>query len=197
MTRTETQTLEIAGVLPSTEALEGAVDAITGAGWDRSELSLLAQHHLLSDETVDQPSRRLAEDPEAGRQSVVTDPDVRQARTLAAGMAGIVGAFIASGATILTGGTALMAVVGAAVLGGGAAAAVEGVGGAAGRHREAFMREQLRGGGIVLWIKLHEPAEEPKAREILVNHGATDIHVHPVPTEVVGDPLGRGGTTLV
>lgn len=191
MTPSESPALEIVGILPSPEALEDAVSAITSSGWDRSELSLVAQHHLLGDEALAEGSRRAGDDPETERQSVVTEPDIRQARTLAAGMAGVVGAFVASGATILTGGTAFAAVVGAAVLGGGAAAIVEGVGGAVGQHREDFLRQQLNGGGILLWVKLHEPGEEAKARGILERHGATDIHVHPVSTEVVGDPSGK------
>lgn len=190
-------TLEIVGILPSPEAVENAVNDLTTAGWDRSELSLVAQHHLISDEPVGEDSRQTADDPSTDRQGVVSESDVRQARTLTAGLAGVAAAFVASGATILTGGTALTAVVGAAVLGGGAVAAVEGVGTAADRHRLDFLHAQLDAGGILLWIKLHRPEQERKARQILERHGATDVHVHPVPSEAGGHPAGSSAGRVV
>ena len=186
-------TLEIVGTLPSAEALEEAISALTSSGWDRSELSLLGQHSLLGEEPIEAEAREIADDPGADHQAVVSDTDVRQGRTLAAGMAGVVAAFVASGATVLTGGTALAAVVGAAVAGGGAAAVVEGIAGVAGKGRDDFMDEQLKQGGILLWAVLRTPEEEAKAREILTRHGATDVRVHPVASEQAGETEGSAG----
>lgn len=183
MTATENPTQEIVGTLPSPEALENAVSELTSAGWDRSELSILAQHSLIGGETVEADARRLADDPQVDHQAVVSDVDMRQGRTLATGMAGVVSAFVASGATILTGGTALAAIVGAAVAGGGAAALVEGAASLAGRKRDDFLNEQLQQGGILLWARLQDPAGADRARAILARHGATDIHVHPIAGE--------------
>ena len=42
MNASDRPSLEIVGALPSVQALEDAVDGITRAGWDRSELSVLA-----------------------------------------------------------------------------------------------------------------------------------------------------------
>lgn len=188
MSRAEQHTLEIVGSLHSPEALESAVSEFASSGWDRSELSILAQQSLLDSDSVQGEARELSDDPRAERQAVVADTDVRQGRTLAAGMAGVVGAFLASGATILTGGTALAAVVGAAVVGGGAAAAVERLAGAVGQHRDDHLSEQLAHGGMLLWARLHAPEEEARARAILSRHGATGIHVHPVGSEVLDRP---------
>lgn len=183
MTSHEQLTQEIVGTFPSPEALESAVSEITSSGWDRSELSILGQHSLIGDERVAGDTRDLADDPDAGHQAMVSDTDVRQGRTLAAGTAGVIAAFVASGATILTGGTALAAIVGAAMAGGGAAAVVEGAASLAGQKRDDFLRKQLEQGGILLWVKLHDPGEVDAARAILARHGATNIHVHPVASE--------------
>src|SRR3546814_7021998 len=107
MESNEPITREIVGMLPSPEALEAAVSAFTSSGWDRSELSILAPHSLFGDEPLPADSRQVAKNPEAGHQAMISDNDVRQGRTLATGMAGVIAAFVASGATILTGGTAL------------------------------------------------------------------------------------------
>ena len=178
MTGTDRSNLEIVGTMPSPEALQAAIAGITGAGWDRSELSVLAQKRLVPQAgDVDDPAR-LADDPDTDTGAVTTGPDMRQTRTLAAGMAGVIAAFAASGATILTGGAALTAIVGAAVAGGGAVALAEGVTGALDKQHEAFLRRQLERGGILLWVRLRDPSEEARARDILARHGARDIRVH-------------------
>lgn len=189
MTATGSTTQEIVGTLPSPEALESAVSELTSAGWDRSELSILAPHSLLGGEAVGAETRQLADDPKVEHQAMVSDVDMRQGRTLATGMAGVVSAFVASGATILTGGTALAAIVGAAVAGGGAAALVEGAASLAGKKRDDFLNEQLQQGGILLWARLEDPTGADRARAILARHGATDIHVHPI----AGEPAAAAG----
>ena len=145
---------EIVGTFHNSEDLERAVSALGSAGWDRSEMSLLAQHGVLFPEHVQANTRKLADDPDADRDAVISDPDIRQGRTLAASTIGLAAAFLASGATIMTGGAVLAAVIGAAAAGGGAAAIVEGVGRWANSKHARFLREQAKRGGILLWAKL-------------------------------------------
>ena len=172
---------EIVGTFRSREELEKAISELASAGWDRSEMSLLAQHGVLVPEDVSGDTPELADDEKVEREAVISEPDVRQGRTLAAGLAGVVGAFVASGATIMTGGTALAAIVGAAVVGGGAAAAMDVVGHRVDKHRSDFLREQVEHGGILLWARLREVEQEGTAEEILRRCGATDIHIHEAP----------------
>jgi len=188
MVRTEMETTtpgqtslrEVAAVFSSAEQLETALNELAGNGWDRADMSLLAQEHVFSNDVSDlvQDSRRTADDPNAPRGSVVSDSDVRQGRTLATSLAGVVAALVASGATILTGGGALAAVAGAAVAGGGASVLANAVGRKARGNREDFLHEQVERGGIVLWVALRDPSREGLAREILARCGARDIHVH-------------------
>jgi hypothetical protein len=183
---------EIVGTFNSPEALEGAIGALTSAGWDRAEMSLLGPKHLLTpDKDYVPDSEIVADDPDANRTAVVVEDDMRQSRTLTAGMAGTVGAFITAGATILTGGTLVAAVIGAAALGGGAAAAVEALGFKADEKREKFQDRQIDRGGIVLWVMLDGPHGETEARDILARFGATDIHVHEIEGGSVHERLER------
>jgi hypothetical protein len=176
---------EIVGTFSNSEALEKAVAALESAGWDRAELSLLGPKHVLSpDKDVPAPDNA-ADNPDAERAPVLAHDDVRQGRALMAGMAGTVGAFIAAGATILSGGTLLVAVIGSAALGGGAAAIVEAFGKHAEDKREKFAAEQLRKGGILLWARLDPPRSEATAREIFQRFGATDVHVHEIDGDIV------------
>jgi len=183
---------EIVGTFQSPEALEDAIGALASAGWDRAEMSLLGPQHLLAPEKEYVPdTSAVADDPDAPRTAVVGKDDVRQSRALWAGMAGTVGAFVAAGATILTGGTVLAAIIGAAALGGGAAAAVEAFGNKADDGREMFQDKQIDHGGIVLWVMLDGPHQETEARAIMERFGATDIHVHEIEGGSVQERLER------
>src|SRR5690606_16484070 len=133
---------------------------------------------MLVPDHVDADTEKLADDPRADREAVVSDTDIRQGRTMAASTIGIAAALLASGATIATGGAALVAIIGAAAAGGGAAAAVEAVGRWADSEHHRFLREQAEHGGILLWARLDRPEQEEKARAILAECGASHIHVH-------------------
>lgn len=168
------------GLFRSTESLENAISALESAGWDRSQLSLLGQKGAFDPQPPigNETAEQAADDPKAPRAAVVSDPDIRQGRTLATSLASVAAAFIAAGATAVSGGTALAAVIGAAAAGGGAAAAVNALGQWAGKSRSDFLEEQIKRGGIMLWVMLRRPDEEQKARDILIRHGAEIIHSH-------------------
>jgi hypothetical protein len=174
---------EIAAVFMSSDKLEAAINELASNGWDRAEMSLLAQDHVFTGDVsaLVQDTHRTADDPTAPRAPVVSDSDVRQGRTLATSLAATVAALVASGATILTGGGALAAVAGAAVAGGGASMLANAVGRKASDSRADFLHEQVERGGIVLWAALRDPSREAVARQILARHGASDIHVHEGP----------------
>ena len=184
---------EIVGTFASPEATETAVARLASAGWDRAEMSLLGPKHLLNPHKDEVPeSGVVADDPHSRHAAVVNHDDVRQGRTLAAGMAGTIGAFIAAGATILTGGSLLIAIVGSAALGGGAAALVEAFGKRTEDEREDFLDKQIERGGIVLWAMLDGPRNEMTARAIFEQCGAADIHVHEFSGETPSERAGGG-----
>ena len=165
---------EIVGIFRSPQRLDAAVSDLCSAGWDRAELSLLGpQEHLV-------PGTKSAEqgaDPSAPRTAIFSDADARQERTLAASLAGVVAGFIASGAIVATGGTAIVALVGAAAAGGSGAVAGEFIGRMLNKNMTEPMENQIAQGGIVLWALLRSADQESQARAILAKHGAGDIHV--------------------
>jgi hypothetical protein len=174
---------ELVAVFMSPDSLEAAVNELASNGWDRADMSLLAQEHVFSGDVSElvRDTHRTGDDPNAPRAPVVSDTDVRQGRTLATSLAGTVAALVASGAAILTGGGALVAVAGAAVAGGGAGLLANAVGRKAGDTRADFLHEQVERGGIVLWVALRDASREAPAREILARHGASDVHIHEGP----------------
>lgn len=173
---------EAVGTLHSEEALEAAVSELTSSGWDRARLSIVAAESVLAPHLPpsEKPVETAADDPAVERGAVVTDTDMRQGRTLASSMAGVIAAFGAAGAVVVTGGGALAAVVGAAAVGGGVTAAAHAAGRWLSDRREQFLDEQVERGGILLWVALRDAGEDRKATDILRRHGAEDVHVHEI-----------------
>jgi hypothetical protein len=169
---------EAVGAFRSAEAMEAAISDLASAGFDRADMS-----HLRLTEAPDPVSaKRLADDAGVPRSAVVSDTDVRQLRTLAGGLTGVASAFLVGGITILTGGGAALALAGAALAGGGAVAASTAVGKGLSNEREHALDLQAQQGGILLWVRLHEPGQDARACEILRRHGAGNVHVHDVPS---------------
>src|SRR5258708_47994 len=158
--RTE-QADEVVGLFRSADAVEAAISALTSAGWDRSELSLLAQKSAFDANPPMGDAERAADDPNTQRAPVVSGTDVPQRPTLAPSLPALIAALI-----------------GAAAAGGGAAAAVEALGQWAGHSRDDFLHEQVKRGGILLFVMLRRPDQEQIARDILVKHGAEEVRVH-------------------
>lgn len=169
---------EVVGVFHSLDDLEQAINDLTSSGWNRAELSLLAQKKVLVPEEVADDTAALADDSDSERQVPVSETDLRQGRALLTGMAGVTAAFVASGATIMTGGGTLAAIIGAAAAGGGAGALAEILGRRVGSHRDQFLQEQIEHGGILLWAKVTTAAGETRACDILSRCGACDVHRH-------------------
>lgn len=172
---------EAVGVFATSEQLEAAISALSSAGFDRTQMSLLGADSMIEPHVAPSipDTDRAADDPDAPRATPVSETDVRQGRTLAASMAGVIAAFIASGAAIMTGAAAIVAVIGAAAVGGGATLAVNAVGRWIERGRETFLREQVARGGILLWVTATDPERAQAALGIMTRHGAQHAHLHP------------------
>ncbi|HSK39171.1 MAG TPA: hypothetical protein VK943_05340 [Arenibaculum sp.] len=171
---------EAVAVIDSIEHLTQTIDALTLAGVERQDISLLA-----SDETVEQKLghvyRSIDEaknDPNAPRQSYVSPEEVGNAQGVAAAVPAYVGAVVAAGAIVATGGAAAVAAAGAAAAGAGAG----GLGALAarwiGNQRESWLDEHLAKGGILLWVNLRDPGHERMVTDILAKHAGRPVEVH-------------------
>lgn len=179
----EGEVCEAVGVFMDNDQLEHAVqDLLTAGGFDHADLSVLA-----SDETITarfghryQDMREAEDDPDAPRISWVEPESRTEGRGALAGILAYAGAVAAGGITFATGGAA--AVVIAAGLAAGAAGGILGLG--LGKVIDETiggrLEEQIRRGGVVLWVRLREPDQHERATGILARHGALDVHVHTI-----------------
>jgi hypothetical protein len=192
-TAPEATVREAVGVFHDPASLNGAISDLTGAGVDRAEMSLLAQQGILDGQPAEayRSTRQAADDPTTPRQAIYADTDVRQGRTLLTSMASVIAAFAASGAVVLTGGAALAALAAAVGAGGGIGAIGALVGKRAGDEQQKYLQDQMARGGIVLWVKITDPARESRVCRILERYAADNVHVHDMPTDAAIDKRGN------
>jgi len=200
---------EVAGVFRSREQLDNAITALLLAGLDRADIDLMASadavRRNLGGAYV--AAEELADVPGIPRKSFVAREDVT---TVVAGIAGIltyIGATASALAVVASGG-ALALVAAAAVIGGG----LTGGTGAffihqiLGQERGDELETLMEAGGLVLWVRVHNPNQEKTAIEILRSHGGEAVRVHEIelenrlddiplssikPDPLLGEPLGK------
>jgi hypothetical protein len=155
---------EVQGLFASTAGLEDAVARLTEAGFDHADLSLPEATPAASDAT-----------PEQGASAVMTETDLRQARTLGAGMAGSIGMAAAGGLTVATGG-ALAAAAAAGLVGGiGAGVLAEAAGTAAETTTNEGREQAARAGTLVLAARVTSAERQAKAEAAMRQAGATKV----------------------
>ncbi len=155
---------EVQGVFPSNDAMQDAIAKLTLAGFDRADFSLPT--------TQPEPGNATPND---GASDPMTDVDMRQARTLGTSMAGYVGAFVAAGATIATGGAAGVAIAAAAAVGIGSAAAANAAGTVV-KDTQAEDRDAAAAAGhLVLAVRATDDASRTKAEQVMRESGATQV----------------------
>jgi hypothetical protein len=186
---------EAVGVFHDERILEAAVDELLIAGFDRSQMSLLAGERAVQEKLghLYGGVQEIEDDPDVPTRAFVDSDSRTEGKAALAGGLAYVGAVAASGAIVLSGGTILIGIIGAALAGG--------AGGALGtllaryfeRRHARYLHEQLEHGGILLWVRTPDAQREAAAVEILKRHAGEDVHVHDLPT--VRYELSEGGVS--
>jgi hypothetical protein len=154
-TRTVT---EVVGLFRDRPSFEAAVAALLAAGFERTDLSVLASHESL--DAAGTPAKPW-----------------RDVLTALIGDVKYEGPLVASGLIFLAGGpvTATLAAVAAAAVGGMAAKEfLEEV--TAQPHTDDFARS-LEAGGVILWVCVENEERRALASAILAEHGGQNVHV--------------------
>ena len=125
---------EVVGVFHKPEHLESAIDELLSSGFDRAELSLLASEAAVAEKLGGyyRPASELADDPAVPRAAFVSSAAIGDAEGALIGGLAYVGATVAIGAIVMSGG-ALGAAIAAAVLAGGTGGLIGSVACALGR----------------------------------------------------------------
>lgn len=181
----ESTVREAVSVFHDETSLQAAVDALLIAGFDRSQLSLLAgQRHVETrlGHRVDQVAE-LEDDPEVPTRAYVGIDSRTEAKAAIVGGLVYVGAIVALGAIVASGGTAADALIAGAI--GGAVGGLLGIIVARQLQQRHVRRlqEQLDRGGLLLWVRTPTPDAEARAMATLKAHGGEDVHLHDLPEQ--------------
>ncbi len=135
------------------------------------------------------PSEDIADVPGAPRRAYITRDDITTATASVAGMLFYLGAATAAMTVVASGGSlALVAAIAAAAGTTGA-----GIGAAAihhlGKKQAEDLELQLTGGGIVVWVRVHNREMEERAQEVLAKSGGDAIRMHEIEIEKRLDDL--------
>lgn len=176
---------EAVAVFNDADTLQAAIDELLSSGFDRADLSLLANEEAVV-ATLGHRYRKVGEledDREVPRECYVAREDIGDAEGGLIGGFFYVGACAATGVILASGGTLIPAIIGATLVGGAGGL----IGGAlariVGKHYAEHLQEQLQHGGLLLWVRTHDDEHEQRAVSILARHSGTDVHVHGIPDE--------------
>ena len=120
----------------------------------------------------------LEDDPRAPRANFVSEEAIGELEGAIAGGFFFVGSAIAMTA-LLTPASTLAASIAAIAIGGSPAAVIGTLlARRAGRHHKDYYDNQIRRGGILMWVRTRDKEHEDLAVKIMKAHSGHDVHVH-------------------
>ena len=123
-------------------------------------------------------SSELEDDPRAPRAHFVSEEAMGELEGAIAGGFFFVGSYIAM-AAMLTPASTLAASIAAIAIGGSPAAVIGTLlARRVGKHHKDYYENQIRHGGILMWVRTHDKEREELAVKIMKGHSGRDVHVH-------------------
>jgi len=170
-------TREVVGVFADAQALDAATSDLLAARFEEAQISLLAGEKAIVEKLGHKYERieELEDDPKAPR---ILYRAFDRKKTVILGSLAAIGA-LATGGALFAGGAALVAALGGGVIGAEAGAFLGGVlGDFVDDRHAADLKNQLDHGGLLLFVRTRDDAEESVAKEILNKHSGRDVHAH-------------------
>ena len=176
---------EAVGIFPDDSALTDAIDELLLSGFTRCQLGLLARTDGNgSNLGVLVPVEALMDAPGAPRESWLCPEAMGDAEGSIMSGFTIIPMFGAAWAAAVSGTTLVAAAALTAGTGGLGLAAGGALAWWLHHHHAEHLREQVTAGGLLLWVRTPDQADETRAAAILTRHGATHVHVHGEPDAV-------------
>ena len=185
---------EVVGVFDDQEHLQAAVDELQANGFDRADISTVADFHRVEQALgrVYADVREIEDDGAIPRTVYVSKTSLGDAEGVLIGLAVYVPTIVVA-AALAARGAGNQSIVWAVLI-------VGALGGIVGwmisrwldRRYLHGIREQLSHGGIVLWVGVHNVDQERRAADILGRCHARDVHAHELPLVIKPIPGWRG-----
>lgn len=174
------QDREVVAVFGDATALENAIEALQIAGTDRAQISVMSSQDAI-DAKLGHRFRRvtdLADADQAATGVEVNRYEMAEAAGAVISVPVYIGATAGLIAIFATGGGIVAALAvglaGGAVGGGFGAMAAR----ALGQHHADHLEAQMREGGLLLWVRVADQADEDAKIALLREHGGSHVHGH-------------------
>lgn len=171
---------EAVGIFDTFEDLQKAVYDLMIASFSRYDISLLAEEKVLEEKlgTAFWYAPELADNPDAPRAAFVSEEAIGELEGAIAGGLFFLGSYIAM-AAMLTPASTIAASIAAIAIGGSPTAVIGTLlARRVGKHHKEYYANQIRHGGILLWVRTPDKEKEELAVKILRGHSGRDVHVH-------------------
>jgi hypothetical protein len=172
---------EAVAVFDDVDALYAAIDELQMHGFNRSEISMLANEKTVEEKlgTAFWRAEKLEDNPDAPRRPYFSEESIGAAEGSILSAPAYIAAVAVAGALTTPAGSMATAIA-AAALAGGAGAAVGGyLAWLFGKGHAEYLQNQIDHGGLLLWVRTLDEAQQERAVEILKRHSGRDAHVHP------------------
>lgn len=169
---------EVVGVFDNLSALQSAIDELMTDGFDRSEISLLAEDKDVRAKRGSERAIELEDDVRAPRLHYIESESLSEGKAIIVGGLFYVGAFIGAGA--LAGNVFSSPILAGAVTGGLAGLAGVALTKFIGDRQVKWARAQLERGGLLLWARTWTAEREREAIAVMERNGGHHVHVHAI-----------------
>ena len=171
---------EAVAVFDSFERLQAAVYDLHISGFSRYDISLLGGENALKEKlgTAYWQAKELEDNPEAPRAAFVSEEAIGELEGAIAGGFFFLGSYIAM-AAMLTPVSTLAASIAAIAIGGSPAAVIGTLlARRVGQHHKDYYENQIKNGGILLWVRTSNQDKQDLAVKIMNGHSGKDVHIH-------------------
>lgn len=176
----EKETREVVGLFNTLDSLQSAIDELLTSGFDRSDITLLAEDHVVREKFGGKSSVEI-EDSSAPRTPYIESESLNEGKASLIGLFFYVGAIF--GASVLWAANRGFA---ESIFGGvftGVLAALAGVAiiKSIGKRQSKWVQDQLTRGGLLLWARAWDETRERAAIDIMERNGGHDVHANAAP----------------
>jgi hypothetical protein len=171
---------EAVGIFDNENNLQAAIDELELAGFAAGDVSVLADSKTIEKKLGHMYKRveDAEDDPDAPRALFIPKESVGVIEGAIISVPLYIAATTAISIIVVSGGT-LLAAVTAGIAGAGAGVMIGSIlAHMVAKHHADYLDEQIKSGGILLWVHTKNKDFEKKAVEILKKYSAHDIHVH-------------------
>ncbi len=169
---------EIVGIFSDAKAFEHAIADLLKSGFGKQHVSLLASEKAVVKQLghLYEKVEDIEDTPWLPRAAYIPSKTRKMTEGVLFGALVLLGTLAGTGAAILAGGPLSLAIVSGAfgaeaggLIGGALGESIE-------QHHAEYLEEQLKYGGLLLWVRIGSDDQERLAREILSRHSGRDVH---------------------